>query len=68
MNMTTNIRIRPVWMQTFLKIKERSYVFVDKNDLLRKLALLPKYIFLNYSRQMGKTLLQARYFLLCRGM
>jgi hypothetical protein len=47
----------PVGIQTFSEIRKGNYVYVDKTDLVWKLAHDAKYIFLSRPRRFGKSLL-----------
>lgn len=47
----------PVGIQTFSEIISGNYVYVDKTDLVWKLANYAKYIFLSRPRRFGKSLL-----------
>lgn len=42
-----------VGIQTFSEIISGNYVYVDKTDLVWKLANYAKYIFLNHPRRFG---------------
>ena len=56
MEMTSNRRY-PLGIQTFSEIIRGGYVYVDKTDLVWKLAHYAKYIFLSRPRRFGKSLL-----------
>ncbi|MCR4848710.1 MAG: ATP-binding protein [Bacteroidales bacterium] len=47
----------PIGIQTFSEITKNEYVYVDKTDLVWKLAHSSKYIFLSRPRRFGKSLL-----------
>ena len=47
----------PIGIQTFSVIREGGYVYIDKTDLVWKLAHEAKYIFLSRPRRFGKSLL-----------
>ena len=47
----------PVGIQTFSEIRKGGYVYIDKTDLVWKLANEAKYIFLSRPRRFGKSLL-----------
>ncbi|MBP5455853.1 MAG: AAA family ATPase, partial [Paludibacteraceae bacterium] len=47
----------PVGIQTFSEIVRGGYVYVDKTDLVWKMAHFAKYIFLSRPRRFGKSLL-----------
>ena len=51
------IRKYPIGIQTFSEIIREGYVYVDKTDLVWKLAHYAKYIFLSRPRRFGKSLL-----------
>ena len=47
----------PIGIQTFSEITKNDYVYVDKTDLVWRLAHSSKYIFLSRPRRFGKSLL-----------
>lgn len=47
----------PIGIQTFKRIVEEGYLYVDKTDLVWQLAHYAKYIFLSRPRRFGKSLL-----------
>jgi hypothetical protein len=47
----------PVGIQTFSEIRKGGYVYIDKTDLIWKLAHDAKFIFLSRPRRFGKSLL-----------
>ena len=47
----------PIGIQTFSEIAKNEYVYVDKTDLVWRLAHSSKYIFLSRPRRFGKSLL-----------
>ena len=49
----------PIGIQTFERIIRGGYIYVDKTDLVWKLAHYAKYIFLNRPRRFGKSLLSS---------
>ncbi len=54
----TNIRKLPVGIQSFKKIREENYLYVDKSDIIWKLANSGKqYNYLSRPRRFGKSLL-----------
>lgn len=55
--MEINRRKYPVGIQTFENIVKDGYVYVDKTDLVYKLAHTAKYVFLSRPRRFGKSLL-----------
>ena len=55
--MEITARRYPVGIQTFSEIREGGYVYVDKTDLVWKLANSVKYTFLSRPRRFGKSLL-----------
>ncbi len=52
-----NERFLPIGIQTFEKIRERNAVYVDKTDLIYRLAKSYSYVFLSRPRRFGKSLL-----------
>lgn len=56
--MEKNDRILPVGLQSFLKIREEGYLYVDKTDLVWKLVHAGKtYNYLSRPRRFGKSIL-----------
>ena len=55
--MTQTERRYPIGTQTFSKLRERGYVYVDKTDLIYRLAHIGTYAFLSRPRRFGKSLL-----------
>lgn len=56
--MEMNNRKLPVGIQSFLKIRKEDYLYVDKTDLIWKLANMNKrYIYLSRPRRFGKSVL-----------
>lgn len=47
----------PVGIETFSEIREKNYVYVDKTELIHRLATSGKYYFLSRPRRFGKSLL-----------
>ncbi len=47
----------PIGIQTFFEIIKGNYLYVDKTDLIWKLAHYAKFIFLSRPRRFGKSLL-----------
>ena len=47
----------PIGIQTFLEVIRGGYVYVDKTDLVWKLAHYAKFIFMSRPRRFGKSLL-----------
>ena len=47
----------PIGIQTFSEIIKGNYLYVDKTDLVWKLAHYAKFIFLSRPRRFGKSLL-----------
>lgn len=47
----------PIGIQDFKTIRTEGYAFVDKTDLVYKLATEGEYYFLNRPRRFGKSLL-----------
>ncbi len=52
-----NERRYPVGIQTFSRIREENYIYVDKTDLMWRMIQLSPYIFLSRPRRFGKSLL-----------
>lgn len=46
----------PVGVETFQKIIEENFIYVDKTEIIYKLANFGKYIFLSRPRRFGKSL------------
>ena len=55
----TAIRKYPIGIQTFSEIIKERYIYVDKTDLVWKMANSSKYIFLSRPRRFGKSLLSS---------
>ncbi len=51
----------PVGIQTFKRIREGGYVYVDKTDLMWQAQKLSPYIFLSRPRRFGKSLLTTTF-------
>lgn len=47
----------PIGIQTFERIREENYLYIDKTDLVWKLTKESPYIFLSRPRRFGKSLL-----------
>lgn len=47
----------PIGIQTFSKIREGGYIYVDKTDFIARLTSRPGYYFLSRPRRFGKSLL-----------
>ena len=47
----------PVGIQTFERIREEDYLYIDKTDLVWKIAKESPYVFLSRPRRFGKSLL-----------
>ena len=65
--MTINQRRYPVGIQTFERIINEHYVYVDKTDLVWQLANYGTYIFLSRPRRFGKSLLTSTFHSYFRG-
>ena len=52
-------RYYPVGIQTFRKIIEEGYVYVDKTDLVWHMQNKRSYVFLSRPRRFGKSLLSS---------
>ena len=50
-------RLYPIGIQTFEKIRQGGYCYVDKTALVYQLAQSGQYIFLSRPRRFGKSLL-----------
>ncbi|MBQ9356834.1 MAG: ATP-binding protein [Prevotella sp.] len=57
--MVTRRRKYPIGIQTFSEMIGKGYVYVDKTDLVWKLADYAKFIFLSRPRRFGKSLLSS---------
>ena len=57
--MTMTQRRYPVGIQTFEKIIEGGYTYVDKTDLMWRMTKLSNYVFLSRPRRFGKSLLSS---------
>lgn len=55
--MNDGLRQLPTGIQTFDKIREGNYLYVDKTDLVYRLAHEYSYVFLSRPRRFGKSLL-----------
>ena len=55
----TNERRYPIGVQTFEKIIEEGYIYVDKTDLMWKMTNVSNYVFLSRPRRFGKSLLSS---------
>ena len=51
----------PVGIQTFQRIREGGFIYVDKTDLMWRAQYLSKYIFLSRPRRFGKSLLTTTF-------
>ena len=49
----------PIGIQTFSEIRKGGYIYIDKTDLVWKMANEAKYIFLSRPRRFGKSLLSS---------
>lgn len=47
----------PIGIQDFRELRERSYIYVDKTDVLHKLITQGKYYFISRPRRFGKSLM-----------
>ena len=54
-----NERRYPIGIQTFEKIVKGGYVYIDKTDLVWRLARQSNYVFLSRPRRFGKSLLSS---------
>ena len=55
--METSIRRYPVGIQTFERIREEGYLYIDKTDLVWKMTKESPFVFLSRPRRFGKSLL-----------
>ena len=55
--METASRRYPVGIQTFERIREENYLYIDKTDLVWKMTKESPYVFLSRPRRFGKSLL-----------
>ncbi len=55
--MENNRRKHPVGIQTFERIIRDGYIYIDKTDLVWKLAHTAPFVFLSRPRRFGKSLL-----------
>ena len=53
----TELKMLPEGIQTFEELITRPFLYVDKTDLVYKLANEKKYVFLSRPRRFGKSLL-----------
>ena len=51
------VRKYPVGIQTFERLREENYVYIDKTDLVWKMTKESPYVFLSRPRRFGKSLL-----------
>lgn len=51
------LRKYPIGLQSFRKIREGGYVYVDKTEIIHRLVETGKYYFLSRPRRFGKSLL-----------
>ena len=56
-NPYSNERRYPVGIQTFSRLREEGYVYIDKTDLIWRMTKVSPYIFLSRPRRFGKSLL-----------
>ena len=55
------VRKLPIGIQTFEKIREGNYVYVDKTEWVWRMALLETPFFLSRPRRFGKSLLLSTF-------
>jgi len=65
--METITRRYPVGIQTFKRIREEGYIYVDKTDLMWRAQKFSPYIFLSRPRRFGKSLLTTTFASFFRG-
>ena len=56
-SITMEERKYPIGIQTFKRIREERYLYIDKTDLVWKLTKESPYVFLSRPRRFGKSLL-----------
>lgn len=54
-----NRRSYPIGIQTFSRIIEDGYIYIDKTDLVKEMTSYAKYVFLSRPRRFGKSLLSS---------
>lgn len=47
----------PIGIQSFSKLREEGYVYVDKTEYIWRLVSMSQYVFLSRPRRFGKSLL-----------
>ena len=47
----------PLGIQTFSEVREGDYIYIDKTDMVYRMAQSFKYVFLSRPRRFGKSLL-----------
>ena len=57
--METAERRYPVGIQTFERLREENYIYIDKTDLMWKMTRESPYVFLSRPRRFGKSLLSS---------
>lgn len=55
--MTIEGRMYPIGIQSFQKIREEGYIYVEKTSFIAKLVKENQYVFLSRPRRFGKSLL-----------
>lgn len=55
------MRRYPIGMQTFSKMREGNYIYVDKTGYVYNMAHTYQYVFLNRPRRFGKSLLTTTF-------
>lgn len=66
--MSTALKKLPIGIQSFEKIRNGNYAYVDKTDLVWQLAQIANPYFLSRPRRFGKSLListEPRYLFIC---
>ena len=59
--METTIRRFPIGIQTFDKIIEDNYLYIDKTGYIDEIANKYQYVFLSRPRRFGKSLLSSTF-------
>lgn len=59
--METGKKLFPIGVQTFDKIREENYLYVDKTGYVHEIAEKYQYVFLSRPRRFGKSLLSSTF-------
>ncbi len=57
--MVSDIRKYPVGIQTFQRIVEENYIYIDKTDMIWRMTHVSPFVFLSRPRRFGKSLLSS---------